>query len=75
VNIDTKDQCFLSLGAPNRIWAISAVHAELDKLTNIHDQLFDQISPGDRIVYLGNYIGYGDWPSETIDHIATWSKS
>jgi serine/threonine protein phosphatase 1 len=64
----------VSLGAPRRIWAISAIHAELDKLTAIHDELVKHVCPGDRIVYLGNYIGYGASPRQTIDELLTFRR-
>ena len=40
----------------------------------IHDNLLPHLRAGDRIVYLGNYIGYGPQPSEVIDEILTFRR-
>lgn len=40
----------------------------------LHDALQDRFQPGDRVVYLGNYIGYGDRPCETIDELLTFRR-
>lgn len=65
---------FSSLGSPRRVWAIGSVHGEVERLVTLHDQLIDCISPGDRIVYLGNYIGYGPAARETVDEILTYRR-
>lgn len=48
---------FAELGAPRRIWAISAIHGDVDRLTTLHDHLADRFNVRDRLVYLGNYLG------------------
>ena len=70
----TPDLRFTALGAPPRIWAISAIHAETERLMDIHDALYDRLRPGDRIVYLGNYMGYGRDAAGTIDEILTFRR-
>lgn len=40
----------------------------------LHDELLDHVRPGDRILYHGNYIGYGDTPCETIDELLTFRR-
>ncbi|MGZ9107609.1 MAG: hypothetical protein ACXW4B_02180 [Micavibrio sp.] len=70
----SSDTRFVPLGQARRIWAISAIHADADRLITLHDQLFDEIQPGDRIVYLGNYVGYGASPRETLDEILTFRR-
>lgn len=69
-----KDNRFTSLGSPERIWAIPAIHGETDRLAAIHDALLDQIAPGDRIVYLGNYIGYGENAVACIDELLAFRR-
>lgn len=56
------------------IWAIPAIHGEIDQLVNIHDAIIDQIKPGDRILYHGNTIGYGTSNVECIDEILTFRR-
>ncbi|MCB9991643.1 MAG: hypothetical protein H6867_09815 [Rhodospirillales bacterium] len=40
----------------------------------LHDELYGMIEPGDRIVYHGNYSGYGAATVETIDEILTFRR-
>ena len=68
------DSRFISLGAPRRIWSISAIHGEAARLIDLHNTLYDLVEPGDRIVYHGNYTGYGTTPGETIDEILTFRR-
>lgn len=68
------DQRFSSLGTPRRVWAISAIHSDIDRLTDLHDQLIARVRPGDRLVYLGNYTGYGTHACETIDELLTFRR-
>jgi hypothetical protein len=69
-----KDNRFSSLGTPERIWAISAIHGDLDQLMNLHDAIYNKIKPGDRIVYLGNYVGYGKQGAACVDEILTFRR-
>ncbi|GJL84549.1 MAG: hypothetical protein DHS20C02_03240 [Micavibrio sp.] len=69
-----KDNRFTTLGSPKRIWAISAIHGEVDKLTALHDALLEHIRPGDKIIYLGNYIGYGERAVESVDEILAFRR-
>lgn len=75
INSTIKDDVrFTSLGLPRRIWAVSSVHAELEKLYAIHDAILERMQAGDRIVYLGNVTGYGKKARETVDEILTFRR-
>lgn len=65
---------FASLGAPERIFAIPSIHANLQKLHSVHESIFSQFKPGDRLVYLGNYTGYGPHARQTIDAILGYRR-
>lgn len=41
---------------------------------DIHDTITDQIAPGDKIIYHGNYTGYGKQSAECIDEILTFRR-
>ncbi len=45
---------------------MSAIHADVGRLSVLHDHLASQFAVGDRIVYLGNFVGRGDSVYETI---------
>lgn len=51
---------------------MSSIHADLDRLIEIHDAIFDRIQAGDRLLYLGNYTGFGAQSRETIDELLTF---
>ena len=69
-----KDSRFTDLGRPQRVWAISAIHGEVGKLTTIHDAILEHIKPGDRIVYLGNYTGFGEYGAAAVDELLTFRR-
>jgi len=48
---------FAELGTPRRIWAVAAIHGEVDRLSILHDHLATRFTARDRLVYLGNYLG------------------
>lgn len=70
----TADNRYAALGAPRRIWAISAIHADAKRLIALHDEIYGKFSAGDRLVYLGNYTGFGAQPVETIDELLTFRR-
>jgi hypothetical protein len=48
---------FAELGSPRRIWAVAAIHGDVDRLATLHDHIATRFSVRDRLVYLGNYLG------------------
>lgn len=74
LQINAKELNFAEIGSPRRIWAISAIHSQAASLSAIHDSLLQRIQPGDRILYHGNYIGYGRDTIETIDEILAFRR-
>jgi hypothetical protein len=69
-----KDSRFFSVGTPKNIWAVSAIHGDVDRLITLHNTLYKRLRPGDRIIYLGNYVGYGDEAVACIDEILTFRR-
>ena len=66
---------FAALGKPNRIWVVGAVHSEVDKLQILHDEIGSLFKPGDRLVYLGNFIGKGDQVIETVNELLDFRRA
>jgi serine/threonine protein phosphatase 1 len=60
---------FVRLRAGRPIWAIAAVHGQLDRLSHLHEALSRRIELGDAVVYLGNYLGVGAQTLEVIEQI------
>lgn len=55
-----------------RVWAVGAVHGEADRLRRLHRMIADRFEPGDRLVYLGNFLGHGEAVAETVDEILSF---
>jgi hypothetical protein len=52
-----------------RLWTIGAIHGDVDHLCAMHDALAGRIEPDDRLVYLGDFLGYGPEIIETVDEL------
>lgn len=59
----------MTLNATQRIWAVPAVLGQAGALRALHDALQEQLRPGDCLVYLGNYMGYGRAVADTMDEL------
>ena len=63
------------LGAARRIWAVGAIHAEASRLAALHSALEARFARGDRLVYLGNYLGRGEAAVETLDELLLFRRA
>ena len=68
------DQYLADLGHPDRVWSVPAIHGDLSKLTVIHDYILERFQCGDRVVYHGNYTGYGEDAVACVDEILTFRR-
>ncbi len=66
---------FATLRGGARIWAVAAIHGELERLRALHAQLAGELRPGDQLVYLGDYLGYGAEVRATIDELLTFRRA
>jgi len=57
-----------------RVWAIGAIRGEAHRLFDLHREIAKKFLPGDRIVYLGNMIGEGQYNLQTIDEILSFRR-
>ncbi|HVI51153.1 MAG TPA: hypothetical protein VM661_08095 [Candidatus Sulfotelmatobacter sp.] len=71
----SEQDLFATLRADARIWAIPAIHGQIDHLSALHRQLAQHFQPGDQIVYLGNYSGHGQAIRETIDELLLFRRA
>ena len=56
-------------GGTGRLWAVGAVHGEIYKLEMLHDAIAGRLKTGDSMVYLGNYMGFGNDVTEVLTEI------
>jgi serine/threonine protein phosphatase 1 len=66
---------FAALRRAARVWAIAAIHGEARRLAAVHDALEARFAPGDRLVYLGNYLGCGPHVAETMDELLRFRRA
>lgn len=66
---------FATLHKASRVWAVASIHGEAQRLKLVHDQIAAQLEPGDRLVYLGNYLGHGKDICETLDLLLSFRRS
>ena len=57
---------FAELRYSKRIWAIGSIHSHLESFESIKKHILNNFSNGDRLVFLGNIIGLGNNPKETL---------
>src|SRR3974390_2544058 len=65
---------FARLRDARRVWAISAIHGEARRLARVHDLIGERFYRGDRLVYLGNYLGHGDDVRATLDELLDFRR-
>jgi hypothetical protein len=65
----TRTFRFARLAGARRIWAVASIHGEARRLARLHDAIGERFRPGDRLVYLGNYLGRGEAVAATIDEL------
>ena len=53
---------------------MAAIHGAAQDLVRVHDQISARFQDGDRIVYLGNYFGYGEAVRTTIDELLDFRR-
>jgi serine/threonine protein phosphatase 1 len=65
---------FARLRGARRVWAVASIHGEAERLRRLHDRIAERIADGDRIVYLGNYLGRGRAIAATIEEILEFRR-
>ena len=65
---------FGTLTGWGRVWAVAAIHGESDRLRGLHHEIARRFQPRDRLVYLGNYLGYGSDILGTLDELITFRR-
>jgi hypothetical protein len=68
-------QRFAELVGRQRIWTVSAIHAEIRRLEAVHDLIQQRSEPRDGLVYLGNMIGRGTAVAETMAELLAFRRA
>lgn len=68
------DHKFAVLRRVSRVWAVAAIHGDAGRLAALHDALTSRFSLGDRLVYLGNYLGHGAAIGATLDELLRFRR-
>lgn len=68
------DGKFARLQGARRVWAIAAINGEVSRLVRLHDRISERFQEGDRVVYLGNYVGHGDTVLATIAELLDFRR-
>ena len=71
----SENNVFATLRGSGRIWAVAAIHGDLDRLSTLHRRLAEEMIPGDQIVYLGDYLGFGPAVRQTIDELLLFRRA
>ncbi len=66
---------FAKLIDARRVWAVAAIHGEAERLGRLHDAMGRVFEPGDRLVYLGNYLGRGADVARTIEELLNFRRA
>lgn len=65
---------FATLRGGRRVWAVAAIHGDAGRLQRLHAELGKRLCPGDRLIYLGNYLGYGRDICATVDNLLLFRR-
>jgi serine/threonine protein phosphatase 1 len=60
---------FARLRGARRVWAVASIHGEARRLRRLHDLIEPRFGDGDRVVYLGNYLGFGGDVIGAVDEL------
>ena len=67
-------EIFARLRRPRRIWAVGAIHGDRARLAQLHRQIAGHLDKGDRLVYLGGYLGHGPDVAGTLDELVAFRR-
>jgi hypothetical protein len=58
-----------------RVWAVACIHGEAQRLGALHERLAERFAPGDRLVYLGDVLGYGPDSADAVDGVLEFRRA
>jgi hypothetical protein len=70
----TARENLAQLRGARRVWAVGSIHGEARRLARVHDLIGERFATGDRLVYLGNYLGHGEEIAATVDELLDFRR-
>lgn len=71
----SESNIFATLRGGGRVWAVGAIRGEHARLRSLHGAMAEECKPGDQLVYLGDYLGYGTQVLDTINELLTFRRA
>ena len=65
----TTDNKFQEFTNANRIWAIGSLHSSIESFQSIKKYILSNFKNGDKLIFLGNLIGYIDQSKQIITDV------
>jgi len=65
----TTNNKFQEFANTNRIWAIGSLHSSIDSFQSIKKYILSNFKNGDKLIFLGNIIGYNNYSKEIITDV------
>lgn len=72
MNAAAGSEAIAVLRCARRVWAVGPAHGMRGQLAALHQALWDRFQAGDRLVYLGNFMGHGPDVIGTIDELVAF---
>ena len=57
---------FAELKYSKKIWAVGSIHSHFDSFNSIKEHILKHFAYGDKLVFLGNIIGFGEYSTKTL---------
>ena len=64
-----SERKFQEIKNANRIWAVGSLHSCLDSFNSIKNYILSKFNYGDRLIFLGNVIGFNNKSKEIISEV------
>lgn len=74
LTVPCDSDIFARFQRSGRIWAVAAIHGDSRRLAALHADLARRLRPRDRLVYLGDYLGYGADVAGTLDELVGFRR-
>jgi len=65
----TTNNKFQKFTKTDRIWAIGSLHSSIESFQSIKKYILSNFKNGDKLIFLGNLIGYNDYSKEIITDV------